>query len=211
MLDWMADQYTVFVTNILIFLENPTGCPWIESLHGPAMALGAILVARFVYLMIRARRFGQRGSTAHPLHDSLAKTLARASLSMEALGRSPLWSWRLRSLRKRLPVRVVESETILLCNVGLLRPTILVSSRAAQLLDDEQMEAALAHELTHILYFDNLKRTILEAVCLVLPVLTWWVGAGRLLTASMQAFLGLTWLGVALGHGYQQSGAGRSE
>ena len=62
---------------------------------------------------------------------------------------------------------------------GILKPVLLWSQRVSDRLDDRQVEAILAHELTHVLRRDNLAAAVhmvVQALFWFHP-LVWWVGS----------------------------------
>jgi Zn-dependent protease with chaperone function len=64
----------------------------------------------------------------------------------------------------------VEHALPIVAVVGLLRPRLFVASRLFDTLGEDEMTAALAHELGHVAARDNLKRTVMRACRDVLPV-----------------------------------------
>lgn len=64
----------------------------------------------------------------------------------------------------------VEHALPLVAVVGVLRPRLFVAGRLFETLGEDEMAAALAHELGHVAARDNLKRTVMRACRDVLPV-----------------------------------------
>jgi Zn-dependent protease with chaperone function len=62
----------------------------------------------------------------------------------------------------RIPVYRLESSKSLLAVTGILRPRIFMSKDVAGALNSAELEAALAHELSHVRTGDNLKQFILK-------------------------------------------------
>lgn len=62
----------------------------------------------------------------------------------------------------RAPVYRVENGTSLLVVTGIFRPTIFVAREITQALSQDELRAALAHEMAHVLSFDNLKQLLLK-------------------------------------------------
>jgi beta-lactamase regulating signal transducer with metallopeptidase domain len=44
---------------------------------------------------------------------------------------------------------------------GIFRPTLLISTRASELLNEREMQVAIRHELAHVRFRDNLRRLVL--------------------------------------------------
>ena len=72
------------------------------------------------------------------------------------------------------PIRFVDSEVPMLFCTGVRRQEIVVSRGALALLDDEELEAAFAHELAHLARHD--------------PATSWLIMAGRALMFFNPAF-----------------------
>ena len=89
----------------------------------------------------------------------------------------------------RRPVNLVSSDTSLEPGVfGILKPVLLWPRRITEHLNDGQMEALLAHELSHVRRRDNLTASLhmlVEAVFWFHPAV-WWLGA-RLLDERERA------------------------
>ena len=56
----------------------------------------------------------------------------------------------------------VSAEAANLLLVGILRPRLFISSRATALLDSQELEAAMQHEISHGRHYDNLKKLLLQ-------------------------------------------------
>jgi len=59
----------------------------------------------------------------------------------------------------RTPRVFVTRRRGVLCTIGVLRPSILISSELLETLDPDEMTAALAHEIAHIVRNDNVLGT----------------------------------------------------
>lgn len=75
--------------------------------------------------------------------------------------------WRGRSERikieaLRTPVYRVENGASLLAVTGIFRPAIFVAREITEALSQDELRAALAHEMAHVLSFDNLKQLLLK-------------------------------------------------
>jgi len=106
------------------------------------------------------------------------------------------WWWQIRSIRRRatpldlnLPIQVMSSAGRLEPGVvGIIEPVLLLPEGIADRLTPAQLEAVLAHELSHVRRRDNLTGAIhmaVEAVFWFHP-LVWWIGS-RLLHEREQA------------------------
>ena len=62
-----------------------------------------------------------------------------------------------------LPVFRVKSSPSLFAVAGILNPKVLIGHEALKCLSREELYAAIAHELAHVRFFDNLKRLVLSA------------------------------------------------
>jgi len=62
----------------------------------------------------------------------------------------------------RAPVYRVENGSSLLAVTGIFRPTIFVAREITEALSHDELRAALAHEMAHVLSFDNLKQLLLN-------------------------------------------------
>lgn len=70
-----------------------------------------------------------------------------------------------------LPVNLVSETESLLAVTGIFRPQVFVSRDVAQVLTQEELLAALGHELAHVRRFDNLRQLLLRSMRLPLPLL----------------------------------------
>lgn len=66
----------------------------------------------------------------------------------------------------RCPVYCVDRATSLLAVTGIFRPRIFISADIAQALTQQELAAALGHELAHLRSFDNLKQLLLRSIAL---------------------------------------------
>ena len=94
-----------------------------------------------------------------------------------------------RAARVHKPIECVLSQDTLEPGIfGILRPVLLWPGSLSAQLTDKQLEAILAHELTHVRRRDNLTSALhmaVEAIVWFHP-LTWWMGA-RLIEESERA------------------------
>jgi Zn-dependent protease with chaperone function len=61
----------------------------------------------------------------------------------------------------RVPLHCVNGLPALMAVTGFFRPKLFVSKQVAQMLSADEMSAALAHEMAHARFHDNLKRFLL--------------------------------------------------
>jgi bla regulator protein BlaR1 len=84
------------------------------------------------------------------------------------------------TLIEAVRIRLASSPTVVEpCVFGIFRPVLLVPEGIADRLDDAQLEAVFAHELTHVWRHDNLTATLhmlVQSIFWFHP-LVWWLGA----------------------------------
>ena len=61
-----------------------------------------------------------------------------------------------------LPLYRIDSKTSLLAVTGVFKPKIFVSRAVAEALTEEEMSAALSHEIAHVRSHDNLKQVLMK-------------------------------------------------
>jgi Zn-dependent protease with chaperone function len=61
-----------------------------------------------------------------------------------------------------VPLYCVDRDSSLLAVTGFFRPRIFVGREVARLLSSDELAAALAHEMAHVSFFDNLKQLLLK-------------------------------------------------
>ncbi|HEX7289094.1 MAG TPA: M56 family metallopeptidase [Candidatus Angelobacter sp.] len=99
----------------------------------------------------------------------VAVRLARMMFATRALERR----WIARAQRFHVagvwcPVYAVTDVESLLAVTGIFRPQVFVSREVAEALSQEELSAALAHELAHVRRFDNLQQLLLKSTQLPL-------------------------------------------
>jgi beta-lactamase regulating signal transducer with metallopeptidase domain len=62
----------------------------------------------------------------------------------------------------RVPVYCVDSDSSLLAVTGFFGPRVFVARKVTQALSSDELSAALAHEMAHVNYFDNLRQLALK-------------------------------------------------
>jgi BlaR1 peptidase M56 len=62
----------------------------------------------------------------------------------------------------RVPLYCVDQSSSLLAVTGFFRPRIFVGREVARTLSSDELFAALAHEMAHVSFFDNLKQLLLR-------------------------------------------------
>lgn len=201
MIDWLAEQYVMLMTRAAVFVENPTACPWIGFFQASALLLVTAWFSRTAYFAFQAYRVRRLGTVP----DSSAerhKWALRLGAALGSVGRkvaSLAGSRRARQVVESWRLRTYAGPGPMIFNLGFVRPRIFVSKRALEILDDQELDAAVAHELAHVLHRDNLKRAVAEGICFVAPVALWWWAALPLVVGSPAQFLGALTLGLAGG------------
>jgi Zn-dependent protease with chaperone function len=62
----------------------------------------------------------------------------------------------------QLPLHYVDGPSGLLAVTGFFRPKVFVAKDVAQMLSPDELSAALAHEVAHMHFYDNLKQLLLK-------------------------------------------------
>lgn len=142
--------------------------PW------PVVGLGVLLLSRDLWPLLTSR-------ASHPL-ERLAVAPAPAPASFVA---------RIDTLAALAgiaapPVVVVRSETPVLLCMGAFRPRLLVSQALLELLDEAELEAALAHELSHLRHRDVLWSWVLLGLRLGQAVSPFAQVLGRVVTLETE-------------------------
>jgi BlaR1 peptidase M56 len=138
------------------------------------LALGLTLgLALPAFLKYEPRSSGETMSTRLLL---LAAAGAIALMVMAVRGWRVLWAtvsterrWRAGGEECRvnvggaqLPLHYVDGPSGLLAVTGFFRPRIFVAKDVAQMLSSDELSAALAHEIAHVHFYDNLKQLLLK-------------------------------------------------
>ena len=61
-----------------------------------------------------------------------------------------------------VPLYRIDSETSLLAVTGIFKPRVYISRTVADALTEEELSAALSHELAHVRSYDNLKQVLMK-------------------------------------------------
>jgi len=77
------------------------------------------------------------------------------------------------------PICVLDEAVPEIAIAGLIRPTLIVSSRVIRVLSNEQLSAALQHERAHWTAHDNLKRLVVRVTPRILPCVNGFVRIER--------------------------------
>ena len=198
MIDWLAEQYVILLTKTAFFLENPTACQWIEFFQLASIGLGLAWAARTSYFAFRGLQLSEkvdahRTAAAEAVKLGAAFGYVRekvAGLAGGGLAKRTTDRWRL---------RIHPGPGVLLCNVGFFRPRILVSPKAIQALDPMELAAAVAHELSHVVRRDNLKRAAVEVLCFLAPLAVWWAESLRMAVSPQRDFMTALFVGLGAG------------
>ena len=196
MIHWLAEQYVIAWSKTVFFLQNPTSCQWIDFFQAAGVLVGAGWILRTACLTFRGHRVSHLSIAVkeHPDLEASRKLAAAFSRAREHLRRE-IGAHRIDEGR----LRILSSGEALLCNVGILAPTVLISPALIRKLSKEELTAALAHELTHVLRKDNLKRVLLEAACLLAPMAFWMCDSIHLAVSSRAEFLAVLFMGLLAG------------
>ena len=199
MINWLAEQYVIAWSKTVFFLENPTACQWIDFFQAAGVLVGAGWILRTAYLTFRGHRVSHLsiGVEEHPDPEASRKLAAAFSRAREQLVRETGARSCYRIDKSRL--RILSGGEALLCNVGILAPKVLISPALIRKLSKEELTAALAHELTHVLRKDNFKRVLLEAACLLAPMAVWMCDSIHLAVSSRAEFLAVLFMGLLAG------------
>ena len=200
MIGGLAERYVSLKAQWLFFLQNPTGCDWIDIFQILGIGLAVTWSARASFFALQTHRFQALLARGGPLADrdklKLDAALGRIRQGLRELAGKRATA----TIDQRQPIRLYDhDDELLLCNVGCIRPRVLVSRGVVRLLDDEELAAGLAHELAHVVRRDNLKRAVAEVTCFAAPVLIWWADALRLAVSPGRLFLFDLALGLSVG------------
>ena len=192
-MDWLAERYVILWSKALFFVENPTSCDWIDFLQAAFVLLSTGWLLRTAYAVLRSRTITKASWTLedHPDTDASEKLRDAFRNAQAALTTGSTHSIDTTRLRIR------PGPGALLCNAGILRPKILVSAGLIRKLGVEELTAALAHEIAHVVRRDNLKRVGLELAWLLIPLLIWMHDGLRLAVSPRAEFLAALFAGIA--------------
>jgi Peptidase family M48 len=138
------------------------------------LALGVTLgLALPAFLKYEPRSSGEAMSARLLL---LAAAGAVALIVMAVRGLRVLWAtasterrWRAGGEEYRVnvggsqfPLHYVDGPSGLLAVTGFFRPKVFVATEVAQMLSRDELSAALAHEVAHVHFYDNLKQLLLK-------------------------------------------------
>jgi Zn-dependent protease with chaperone function len=197
-IDWLATQYVLLLAKTAFFLQNPTACQWIEFFQVAGIGLGLAWAARTSYFAYRGHRVSERGSSRPTRSVDAVKLGAAFALVRERIANLAGGRFAKRAI-DRWRIRIHPGPGVLLCNVGFFRPRILVSRKTIESLDTMELAAAIAHELTHVVRRDNLKRAAVEILCLLAPLGVWWAVSYRMAVSPPRDFLTALFLGLGAG------------
>ncbi|MGH7449894.1 MAG: M56 family metallopeptidase [bacterium] len=158
MFEWLSQQYLKLMANYKILLANPVHCSAVDLLRLFTFTLFAIfLVKLLLHLVVfyRLRRRFPKYSEA--THSALFKLFRKAAQKAGV---------------RRLPTFYqFSNERPLVFTIGSWRPAIFMAPQVVEKLPPEELETALAHELTHIKRCDNLLVWFLEIFFVAIPLL----------------------------------------
>ena len=158
MFEWLSEQYIQLIANSNILLGYFVDCYAVERLRLLTLALFTLLILKVgihltVYQRLR-RNFSEYSGQSDPY---LMKIFNHAIAKVKL---------------KRLPLLYkFSNQKPLLFTIGTLRPAIFIAPIVSEKLSEEELEAALTHELSHIKHFDILFSWLLEFLFVVMPLL----------------------------------------
>jgi hypothetical protein len=85
-----------------------------------------------------------------------------ATVRMERRWRAESEEYRINAGGSQLPLYYVDGRSGLLAVTGFFRPRIFVAKKVAQTLSPGELSAALAHEVAHVCFYDNVKQLLLR-------------------------------------------------
>jgi len=68
------------------------------------------------------------------------------------------------SVNTSVPLYRIDSSTSLLAVTGLFKPRIFISRAVAEALTEDELSAALSHEVAHVRSYDNLKQVLMKVM-----------------------------------------------
>jgi hypothetical protein len=85
-----------------------------------------------------------------------------ATVRTERRWRAESEEYRINAGGSQLPLHYVDGRSGLLAVAGFFRPRIFVAKKVAQTLSPGELSAALAHEVAHVCFYDNVKQLLLR-------------------------------------------------
>ena len=161
MIGQLAERYVSLKAQWLFFLQNPTGCDWIDIFQILGIGLAVAWSARASFFALQTHRLQALLARSGPVADRDKQKVEVARERIRKGMRELAGTRATAAIEQHRPIRLYDhDDELLLCNVGFLRPRVLVSRGVVRLLDDEELAAGLAHELAHVVRRDNLKRAV---------------------------------------------------
>lgn len=158
MFEWLSEQYLKLIANYKILLGNPTHCDTVQLLRLFTLTLLAVFVIKLVVHLVvfyrLKRRFPEYLEETHP---QLFHVYRNAIQKVK--------------LRRRPRLYQFSNERPLVFTIGSLRPAIFLAPKVVEKLSQEELEAALVHEFTHVKRHDNLLIWFLEIFFVSIPAL----------------------------------------
>lgn len=157
MFEWMSEHYLRLMANYEILWGYLVDCFAVDRLRTFAFILSGIFLIKLLihhllyrWLKKRFELYGNGGDTG-------LNTILQRAVSGLQLARTP-------------DVFKFSNARPLLFTIGTLRPVIFMAPVLLEKLTDDELEAALTHELVHIKRSDTVLKWILEAVLIAIPV-----------------------------------------
>jgi len=158
MFEWLSEQYLKLIANYKILFDNPTQCSTVDILRLFTFTLIAIFLIKLLFHLVMfyrlKRRYPEYLEETHPQLFDLYRNAARKI-----------------KLRRLPRLYQFSNENPLVFTIGSLRPAIFLAPQLVEKLPQEELEAALVHELTHIKRHDNLLVWFSEILFISIPAL----------------------------------------
>lgn len=160
MFEWLFDTYVRLMINFKI-LSGEVGirCHALDNLRVFAFTLGVVFFIRLVMSSIVF--YGLKKKFVTYSEDTLPRLIALYQSVAQRVG-----------IKNLPPLFQFLDKNPAVFTIGNLKPSIFLAPALVQSLKDEELEAVLAHELTHVKRRDNLIIWILEILFVSLPILT---------------------------------------
>ncbi len=157
MFNWLFEQYLKLIENYEILLRNPVHCGTVELLRLFSFTLLIVFAFRLVAHCIvyyRIRRFGRYNET----EENHLFQIYRLAAQKAGVTRIPTLY--------RFP-----NKSPLAFTIGCWNPSIFLAPAVVNNLQDDELEAALVHELIHLKRKDSFLVWLLEIFFVSIPIL----------------------------------------
>ncbi|MCI0617824.1 M48 family metalloprotease [bacterium] len=157
MFNWLSEQYLKLIQNYEILLRNPVQCGTVELLRLFSITLLIVFLFRLVAHCIvyyRIRRFGRYNET----ENARLIQIYRFAAQKAGVTRLP-------------PLYQFPDKSPLAFTIGCWNPSIFLAPSVINHLKDDELEAALVHELIHLKRKDSFLVWFLEIFFVSIPLL----------------------------------------